>query len=303
MFCKGQLGELQRDLPLLKRAGLGLAAISYDSRVALRDFAVRKGIAFPLLSDHESVVIRAYGVADRRHHKGAQLSVDSSGEVPVYGLAYPSVFVLSPDGTVRWRFVSEHEELRLTAGSILQRSVGQFADQTRTPLDAGRIHLEITASDTSAGLGSRLTIGVELRIPPGWHIYGPQVGGHYRGTAWRMDSSECSIIGDVEYPEPRWEQPAFADGKLPEYEGTIRLTREFVIRPMISDTHPAVWERFRESCLDSDSRFRASGSLEFQTCNDRECFPPQSVPLKWSFAFTPPDRDRVPIEHWRVFEH
>jgi peroxiredoxin len=303
VFCKGQLGELQRNLPLLKRAGLGLAAISYDSRAVLRDFASRKGIAFPLLSDHESVVIRAYGVADRRYRKSSQLDVDSSGEVPVYGLADPSVFVLSPDGTVRWRFVSEHEELRLTAGSILQRSVGEFADQTRTPLDAGRIHLEITASDTFASLGSRLTIGVELQIPPGWHVYGPQVGGDYHGTAWRMDSSECSIIGDVEYPEPRWEQPAFADGKLPEYEGTIRLMRELVIRPMISDTHSAVWERFRKSCLDSDSRFPASGTLEFQTCSDRECFPPQTVPLKWSFTFNPPDRHRVPVELWRVFEH
>ena len=164
MYCKGQLGELQRDLPLLKRAGLGLAAISYDSRAALRDFALRKGIVFPLLSDHESDVIRAYGVADRRYHKGAQLDVDSSGEVPVYGLAYASVFVLNPNGTVRWRFVSEHEELRLTAGSILTRSVGQFPNQSRMPLDAGRLHLEIESSETFAGPGSRLTLRAAAKI-------------------------------------------------------------------------------------------------------------------------------------------
>jgi peroxiredoxin len=302
VFCKGQLGELQRDLPLLKRAGLGLAAISYDSRAALHDFAVRKGIAYPLLSDHESVAIRAYGVADRRYRKGSQIDVDSSGEVPVDGLAYSAVFVIGPDGKVRWRFVSEHEELRLTAGSILQRSVGEFADQARTPVDARGIHLETTASDTAAALGSRLTLGVELRIPAGWHVYGPQAGGDYRGIAWRMDSSECSIVGDVGYPEPRWAQPEFADMKLPEYEGTVRLTREFVIRPAISDTRSAVWERFRKSCLDSGSRFVASGSLQYQTCTGRECLPPQSVPLKWSFSFAPPDCERVPVELWRVFE-
>ena len=303
MFCKEQLGELQLNLPLLKRAGLGLAAISYDSRAALRDFAVRKGIAFPLLSDHDSVVIRAYGVADRRYRQSAEIEVDSSGQVPVYGLAYSAVFVLSPDGTVRWRFVSEHEELRLTAGNILQRSVGQIADRQRTPLEAGKVHLELTASDTSAGLGSRLMIGVELQIPAGWHVYGPQVEGGYRRIAWRMDPAECSIIGGVAYPEPRWEMPAFADRKLPEYAGTLRLTREFTIKPMISDANPAAWDRFRKSCLDSDSRLGASGSLEFQACTDRECFPPQSVPVKWSFAIAPPDRHRVPVEIWRVFEH
>ena len=302
MFCKGQLGELQRDLPLLKRAGLGLAAISYDSRAALHDFALRKKITFPLLSDHESVVIQEYGVADRRYRKGAQLDVDSSGEVPVYGLADPSVFVLGTDGKVVWRFVSEHEELRLTAGSILERSVGQFPDQTRMAVEAGRIHLETTAGDTSATLGSRVTIGIELRIPAGWHVYAPEVGGDYRGIAWGMDASDCSFIGDVVHPQPHWEQPAFADRKLPEYDGTVRLTRELVIRPMISDANPAALARFRKSCLDGDSRFRASGSLEVQACSDRECLPPQSIPLAWSFAFIPPDRERVPVEHWRVFE-
>ena len=263
---------------------------------------MRKNITFPLLADHDSAVIQAYGIADRRYRKGAQLDVDSSGEVPVFGLADPSVFVIGPDGKVLWRFVSEHEELRLTAGSILNRSVGQFVDQARTPLDAGKLHVEATASDSVATLGSRMTIGIELRIPPGWHVYAPEVGGDYRGIAWRMDSSECSFIGEVVYPEPRWEQPSFDGRKLPEYDGTLRLTRELVVRPMISAANPAPLARFRKSCLDAESRFRASGSLEVQTCSDRECLPPQSIPLTWSFSFIPPDRERVPVEHWRVFE-
>jgi peroxiredoxin len=303
VFCKGQLGELQRDLPLLKRAGLGLAAISYDSREILRDFAARKKITFPLLSDHDSIAIRAYGVADRRYRPGAQLDIDGSGEVPVHGLADPAVFVISPEGKVVWRFVSEHEELRLTAANILQRATGQIVEQSRTPVEAGRIRVAATAGVASAGLGSRVMIGVELQIPPGWHVYGPQAGGEYHGLAWNMEASECSFIGDVAHPEPRWEQPAFADRKLPEYQGTVRLTRELVIRPMIGNSNPAVLARFRKACLDSESKFRAAGSLQFQTCTDRECLPPQLIPLTWSFTFTPPDRERVPVEHWRAFEH
>jgi peroxiredoxin len=302
VFCKGQLGELQRDLPLLKRAGLGLAAISYDSRAVLRDFAARKKITFPLLSDHESTVIRGFDVADRRYRKGAQLDVDSSGEVPVYGLADPSVFVISRDGVVIWRFVSEHEELRLTAGSILERSIHEAVNQTRTAVAAGKTRLNLTASDTSVNLGSRVTIGIELQIEDGWHVYSPQAGGDYRALAWRMQESECSFVGDVSYPEPQWDQPAFADRKLPTYQGTVRLTREVVIRPMISDASPAALARFRKSCLGSDNRFHVAGSLQLQICSDRECLPPQSVPLGWDFAFTSPDRDRVPVEHWRVFE-
>src|SRR5271165_6313213 len=101
MYCKGQLVELQHDAYLLHRAGWGLAAISYDSAAVLSEFAKRKSIAFPLLSDHESEVIRTYGLAERQYQKGMGLDVetkrlynDTAGKVPVYGLSYPAVFVL-----------------------------------------------------------------------------------------------------------------------------------------------------------------------------------------------------------------
>ena len=188
-----------------------------------RDFAARKKITFPLLSDHESAVIRGFDVADRRYRKGAQLDVDSSGEVPVYGLADPSVFVISRDGIVIWRFVSEHEELRLTAGSILERSIHEAVNQTRTAVAAGKTRLNLTASDTSANLGSRVTIGIELEIQDGWHVYSPQAGGEYHALAWRIEESECSFVGEASYPEPQWDQPAFADRKFPRIRAPSAL--------------------------------------------------------------------------------
>ena len=294
--------ELQRDLLLFQRAGLGLAAISYDSTAVLADFASRKGITFPLLSDHESVVIRAFGVADPKYRKGAEIDVDSSGFVPVYGLPYSAVFVLRRDASVRWRFVSEHEELRFSGSSILERSVGETVNQSRLPVEAGKLHVDAVAGNTSADLGSRLIIGLELRMPPGWHVYSPQATEGYRGIRWQMDSSECSIISDVVYPEPRWKQMAFSSEKLPVYEGTLRLTRELIVRPVLSDSDPSVFQLFRRSCLDSASRIHASGSLQFQACDERECFPPQSIPLEWKFDFLPPDRQRAPVRLWRVFE-
>jgi peroxiredoxin len=302
VFCKGQLVELQHDLPLLQHAGLGLAAISYDSAAVLADFASRKGITFPLLSDHESVAIRAFGVADRKYSRGAEIDVDSSGYVPVYGLPYSAVFVLGPDGTVRWRFVSEHEELRFTGSSILERSGGVVVNQGRRPLEAGKLHVDAVASNASAGLGSRLIIGLELRMPPGWHVYAPQVTDGYRAITWQMDSSECSIIGDVAYPEPHWKQMVFSREKLPVYEGTLRLTREYIIKPLLRDSEPSVFRLFCRSCLDSASKIHATGTLQFQACDERECFPPQSIPLEWKFDFLAPDRQRVPVKLWRVFE-
>ena len=39
-----------------------MAAISYDSVALLKEFAERKKISYPLLSDPESAIIRAFGI-------------------------------------------------------------------------------------------------------------------------------------------------------------------------------------------------------------------------------------------------
>jgi hypothetical protein len=54
--------ELQSRVDDLRSAGLGLAAISYDSLEVLAAFSARHGITFPLLSDAASVTIKAYGI-------------------------------------------------------------------------------------------------------------------------------------------------------------------------------------------------------------------------------------------------
>ena len=54
--------ELQDRLQELENSGISIAAISYDSEEVLADFANRRGITFPLLSDDDSSVIRAFGI-------------------------------------------------------------------------------------------------------------------------------------------------------------------------------------------------------------------------------------------------
>ena len=46
----------------LSDQGIGVAAISYDSEEVLADFAQRRGITFPLLSDDDSEVITEFGI-------------------------------------------------------------------------------------------------------------------------------------------------------------------------------------------------------------------------------------------------
>ena len=47
---------------MLEKNGVRIAAVSYDSQEILRGFADKHGIGFPLLSDHDSAVIRRFGI-------------------------------------------------------------------------------------------------------------------------------------------------------------------------------------------------------------------------------------------------
>lgn len=293
--------QLQRDLPLLRKAGLGLAAISYDSSAVLSEFAKRKSIAFPLLSDHESNVIRAYGVADRHFRKGAEIDVqteqvylDPTGNVPAYGLSYPSVFVLTRDRHVKWRFVSEGPEFRLTGASILEESIGAITEGVRAPVANGGGHLAVsaTATNTALGLGNRIRIGVELKMPAGFHVYSPEVGGDYKGVSWTMDPTSCLDVGEPAYPKAEWKLLKWTTEKLPLYEGTLRISRELVVKPAIRPTDPSIFRLFMERCVDSTGHIKVSGVLKFQACDERECFPPQTVRPEWKFEFIAPDRQR-----------
>jgi hypothetical protein len=94
----------------------------------------------------------------------------------------------------------------------------------------------------------------------------------------------------------------FAEARLPVYEGTVRLHRELIVQPAIRADDPSVYELFRKTCLDNQSQVSASGVLEMQACNDRQCFPPKSVRLVWKFKFIAPDRQRSPVDLRREFE-
>ena len=301
--------QLQNDLPVLRRAGLGLAAISYDSPGVLREFAKRKSITFPLLSDHESEVIRAYGVADRRYRKGAELDVkteqlylDPTGNVPVFGLSYPAVFVLTRDNRVKWRFVSEGSELRLTGAAILEQAVGGIADEIRTPVSSGHIPVTASATNRSVGLGNRIRIAVELTIPEGFHVYSPEVGGEYKGVSWQMDPTDCLEIGEPLYPKPEWKVMKSSNENLPVYEGLLRISREVIVKPALRATDPSVFKLFTDRCVDSTSHIKMSGVLKFQACDEHLCYPPQTVRPQWKLQFFGPDRQRSPDELKRESE-
>jgi hypothetical protein len=86
-----------------------MAALSYGRAAVLIEFATRKGITYPLLSDPESKVIRAFGILNEQFQPS---------QIP-FGVPYPGTCIIDERGIVRRRFFETDYTERYTAASIL----------------------------------------------------------------------------------------------------------------------------------------------------------------------------------------
>ena len=71
---------------------------------------------------------------------------------------------------------------------------------------------------------------------------------------------------------------------VPVYTKQIRIERDLVIgqQAEIADS------------LSPDKTLTVEGVFKYQACDEKKCFPPRDIPLKWTFQMNAPDTDRVP---------
>lgn len=121
--CTGELHELQEALPRLDERGQ-VMAVSCDSMFALRVFAEREGLTFPLLSDFwpHGAAARSYGVLDEER-----------------GCALRGTFVVDEAGMVRWRVVNTIPNARDVEGYLeaLAGLAGSAGPSHTSPPPAG----------------------------------------------------------------------------------------------------------------------------------------------------------------------
>jgi peroxiredoxin len=108
-FCMSQLMSLRAAPAELAKRGYTLAAISYDPPATQAEFAAKRDINYPLLSDKGSVTIDAFGLRD------PQYKPDSMA----YGVPQPAIFVIAPNGTVRAKLAEAGYKTRPPLDAVL----------------------------------------------------------------------------------------------------------------------------------------------------------------------------------------
>jgi len=234
----------------------------------LADFSKRKGIRFPLLSDPDSKIIRSFGI----------LNEDVPKDNPFYGIPHPVTYIVDAKGIVVSRKFDEDYKQRYTVGNILTEKldIRTGAAQTQTETK----HLKVTASATNAKVrpGERIRLLLDIDLNPRMHVYAPGVQG-YIPIEWKMtDSPAIQALATINPPSKRLHLPDI-DETVDVYEGHFTLQREVVIVQPKEATEIVI-----------------EGKLRYQACDDRLCYIPQTVPLKWTLQYEPHDTQRVPPE-------
>ena len=167
-YCKTQLAELQTRTAELRKIGIGLAAVSYDPVPVAADFARRRGITFPLLSDPGSATIKRSGILN------TTIPEDNPQR---YGIPFPGTFMLNPQGLVTSRFFEQAYQERSTVGSMLVR-LGNNIDVPATKVSSPQIEITAFATDSTVAAGTRFSLVLDRRPAPGVHVYAPGVTGY-----------------------------------------------------------------------------------------------------------------------------
>jgi peroxiredoxin len=282
--------ELQGRSQELRKQGLGLAVISYDSQEILTAFGKQRGITFPLLSDAGSATIKRYGIlnpvpewAIGPNASNPAVQSDTQRYVSVVrpnasmiGMAFPGTFVLDRQGRVTSRFFEDFYIDRNTVSSIMIRLGGR--NQSVAGAKASTAHLEVTTypSDTTIAPGNRISLVLDVKPRSRMHIYAPGAS-NYRVIALKLEPQPFVRLLPMKYPASEIYNFKPLNERVPVYQKPFTLVREVLV----------------EGTREAQAAFRGKdelilvGALEYQACDDTICYTPTSVPLMWTLKFRP----------------
>lgn len=155
---------------------------------------------------------------------------------------------------------------------------------TCAPLAAGRAwsqqpprpKLLDVASHVSADrvkAGERFTVILDLTPAPGMHVYAPTVV-DYKPIAFAIRPQAGLVVGRVTYPPAEKYFYAPLKQTIDVYQKSFQLTQELTL-----DATPA-----GRAALKGASSLTVQGTLSYQACDDKICFPPRTVPMTWTIA-------------------
>ena len=121
--------------------------------------------------------------------------------------------------------------------------------------------------------GERFTVTLDLTPAPRMHVYAPTVV-DYKPIAFAIRPQPGLVVGRVIYPIAEKYFYAPLKQTIDVYQKPFQVTQELTL-----DASPA-----GRAALKGVLSLTVQGTLSYQACDDKICFPPRTVPMTWTVA-------------------
>ena len=155
-------------------------------------------------------------------------------------------------------------------------------EQTWTPAQRGQTSF-LAQSGTLTGLRD-IRSGLVLDITPGprIHVYAPGVTG-YKPIALSIQSQPGIVIRGAQYPQSEDYHFKPLNEHVQVFQRPFRIVQDVAIDASAQG----------QAALKDMAALTIKGVLNYQACDDKVCFTPQSVPLAWTVTLRQLDRERA----------
>jgi DsbC/DsbD-like thiol-disulfide interchange protein len=143
---------------------------------------------------------------------------------------------------------------------ILAALFAQILSPTPKP---GHATILPSPTEVNGAAGAKLALFVDVTPKPGIHVYAPGSKDYIPITV-KLNAQPEIKAGKVAYPKS--EIMTFADEKVPVFQKPFRLTQDVTL----------------DKAAKAGSTVTVSGTVNYQACDDRVCYPPESSPITWT---------------------
>lgn len=139
-------------------------------------------------------------------------------------------------------------------------------------IDNNQIKLTYGASATTLVPGHKATLIIEIEPKAKMHLYAPGAKG-YMPVEWKIQDAGAWTSPSTAYPPSHMLNLPAINETVPVYSEPFKLVRELTLNP----------GKDLDAALGADRTITVEGSVEYQACDDRLCYFPKTIPVKWTF--------------------
>jgi len=155
--------------------------------------------------------------------------------------------------------------LGVLCGSALLSAQNAPALQFRGGRESKHATIAAAPVGVAAAPGAKIALFVDVTPKTNIHVYAPGSKDYIPITVKPEPQAQVKF-GKVTYPKA--ETMTFADEQVPVFQKPFRLTQDATL----------------DKAAKSGTTVTIAGTVHFQACDDRVCFPPESVPISWTVA-------------------